>query len=92
VLNALPVPEPNPRFIAVHVAGPCDRVQVCLYTRAMVCLAKVDGPGAVAPGWIKVSLPIGALRANGAYHYTAQSFRGAQGSLELKRGTLMVLH
>jgi hypothetical protein len=92
VIEAWPVPHPNPAYFSVHVAGSCDRVQISFYTRAMACIAKSEAPGRSGEGWVTVPVPVELYAsANGTYHYAVQSYRSGQGSLKAKKGNLLIL-
>jgi hypothetical protein len=92
VLDAAPVPQPNPNSFAVKLAGPCDRIEICAYSRAMVLLNKLDAPGSNGPGWVRVALPAEwGQFPNGAHYYTVRSLRGGQAGLKVKKGTMVVL-
>ncbi len=74
----------------MKVAGPCDKVQIAIYSRAMVCLAKLDGPGSAQAGWVQVRLPAGALASQrGLSLFRCRALGVAEGS-GTKIGTLMV--
>ena len=89
IIRSLPLPNPNPRQLAVELSGPADALQVKFWT---VSLKLVGGMSArqLKAGWNSIAIPSGLLTAKGAYFYTITATRnGASASLS-KPGKLMV--
>jgi len=90
ILRALPVPNPNPRWIDVQLDGPAERCEVQIYSVAMDRVATLRVEGALGPGWIKVPMPTQALPA-GLYYARVAAFGGRRRSLPLAPLRLVVL-
>ena len=91
VESGLAVPNPNPKSIAVKMAGPCDKIKLTVYSRAMAVVLMLDGPGCAGPGWVQ--LPLGTQLdslANGTYYYTLHGMRGGSVSPAFKGKLLLI--
>jgi hypothetical protein len=89
IIRTLPVPNPNPKQIAVELTGPADSAQIKFWT---VSLRLVGGTRArqLRQGWNSVPIPAGLLSANGTYFYTLTvSQLGSSASLS-KPGKLVM--
>lgn len=56
MLEALPFPNPNPKSLAVNLAGPADHVEFRIYTPALIRVRTLSVAGNFHPGWNQVSL------------------------------------
>ncbi len=75
ILQAVPVPNPNPGVFAVDLEGPADQVTLRLYSKAMDCVLVLPIPGAYQAGWNRVPLPAGwsDCLANDLYYAVLES-------------------
>jgi hypothetical protein len=73
IRRAIPWPNPNPRAIAIEMAGPAQRVTLKVYTPAWV-LVGCSEAGPFAAGWDRLPWPTemkGAPR--GLYYFVVQA-------------------
>lgn len=90
--QALPLPNPDPRTLAVLLEGPAASLTLRLYSVAYARMASIDS-GPWPRGWIQVPLPPAFLadRRAGVYYWMLQARRGAATSSPLK-GVLYRTH
>mgnify|MGYP001565946533 CR=1 FL=1 len=74
VTGLVSVPNPNPAFIQVQVAGPADLIRVTFYSPAMVKVRVLEGPGNAGPGWTTLDAR-GLDLPNGAWFMSAVATR-----------------
>jgi hypothetical protein len=89
---AEPVPNPNPKALAIDLAGPADSIEIRLYSRAMVLMRQEKLSGSWQAGWNDVPLPSSWLNglANGHYYfYVRASDAGREGKPKI--GSLVLL-
>jgi hypothetical protein len=80
----VPFPNPNPRSIAIQLAGPAQRVTLKVYTPAWV-LVGVSESGPLAKGWVRLPLPKALFQAaSGLYYFTVRADDGGRFSPALK--------
>jgi hypothetical protein len=90
VLEAVPLPNPNPGSLRVRLAGPADLCRVRIYNKAMQRLLELQVPVNSNGGWSQVDL--GSLSLpNGVYYYAVWAQRGPLSSLKPQIGKLAVL-
>jgi hypothetical protein len=66
----LPVPNPNPAFVALRLSLPAHKVRLRLYSRAMTAVWEAE-LGPLAQGWHQARLPAGMAHAQGTYFLQA---------------------
>ena len=75
----------------MQLQGPCDRLVLKVYSKAMVCLGQAE-TGSQRPGWAGVPLPGELAEApNGLYYYEVRAFRDNGQASAPVRGKLVVL-
>lgn len=81
VSSVLPVPNPNPKALAVNMEGPADGVTVRIYTKAFFQVLVFSSPP-LGVGWSQIAVP-GSIQnlPNGVYYVQIQAFRGTARSL-----------
>jgi hypothetical protein len=80
ILGLSAVPNPGPMALALELAGPADRVEVLIYTPALVKVRTLALPaGALGVGWHQVALPADwqAGLAPGLYYARVRAGRGS---------------
>jgi len=76
----VPVPNPNPRLLDLHLQGALSQVQVKVWTVALVLVSQTQA-GPLQAGWQQVALPRLASLPSGAYFI---SVSGQQGGASAK--------
>jgi hypothetical protein len=78
ILSQVPVPNPNPKSLALLLDGSADGVEVRVWTEAFVLVAE-GWSGPVDAGWNRVPFPAGFPGSvpPGLYYVTVQATRGA---------------
>ena len=82
ILACLPVPNPDPLWIALNLDGSADDVELKLYSPGLTLLKQLSS-GPLPSGWSKVPLPAEFLSAvpHGLCYLSVRAKRGAQRSL-----------
>ncbi|MGH7442664.1 MAG: malectin domain-containing carbohydrate-binding protein, partial [bacterium] len=68
ILGAYPVPNPNPHYLTVDLAGSADKVRVRVYTKSLFQVLAFDGGGLQA-GWNPVPFPPASGNLPGGLYY-----------------------
>jgi hypothetical protein len=90
VLQAVPLPNPNPAAFRILLSGPADACTVQVYSTAMVRLASLSRHAALPGGWMELDARELGL-ANGTYFFEVSASRGDVRSLKPFIGRLVVL-
>lgn len=90
-MRILAWPEPYPRALALELNGPCDRVELRIYSAALNRVVDLRGPGCGRAGWIQASLGGMDLPA-GLYYVWGQSYARGRPMGPPVRTALVVLH
>ena len=78
ILDLQPVPQPDPRCMAIQLSAPADGLRLRLWTKSMALVATLSH-GAAPAGWQTVAFPGGFFQGlpNGTYFVTAEADQGA---------------
>jgi hypothetical protein len=80
IVSISPIPNPNPRVLAVQMEGPADSISATVFTKAEVVSLEFE-QGQVQAGWNQVALPAAwQSLPNGLYYVRLQAIRGGQRS------------
>ena len=94
ILKGAAVPNPDPSSLSLLISGPCDTIEIRVYS---VSMARVDAgitvPVSTEGGWVQAPLPPAFLAGlpKGAYFYAATALRGSLKSLKPFVGTMVWL-
>jgi hypothetical protein len=79
ILQLQPVPQPNPRGLAIQLSGPADTLHFRVWTKALTLVGGF-GSGAAQAGWQTVAIPSGFFSGlpNGVYFVTADADQGSE--------------
>jgi peptidoglycan/xylan/chitin deacetylase (PgdA/CDA1 family) len=76
ILKAVPFPQPNPSSLRLQLAGSAESTELSLFSAALSCVGRYEGPGIAGAGW--VSVPLDSLSPpNGSYFFQARARRGS---------------
>ena len=75
ILDAVPVPNPNPEQIRVHLCGPAETLTIDVFTAGMTKIGHAEAKS-VGPGWVAVELPRQAWPSNGLFYAKVGSWSG----------------
>lgn len=91
ILDLAPVPDPNPKTIAIRLASPADRVELKLYGVSGACLKELQLSGLPA-GWTQIPLPADWMQVpDGLSLLRATAGRGAHYQVRSKVAKFFVL-
>jgi hypothetical protein len=78
ILQAMPVPNPNPTGLAVQLDGPADGVAVKIYSKALTRVLNLKVDRRLSAGWSTVALPVGwsSGMARGLYYVVVRPITG----------------
>jgi len=81
ILEAWPVPNPDPVELRFKLAGPTERVTLRLWTPNFVCVGRLEG-GPYAAGWQSLAIPATTLASAplGLLYYTVAAELGGRKS------------
>lgn len=91
VLAAVPVPQPNPKFLSLHLDSAADEVRVRVYDQGYQRRAQWQVQS-VASGWVQLALPPELLGLPNGLYFMKASARGSGGTWSREAsGPLVVL-
>jgi rhamnogalacturonan endolyase len=88
--RVVPVPNPNPRMVDLHLLGALSQVQVKVWTVALVLVAQAQA-GALQAGWQQVTLPGLAGLPSGAYFISVSGQQGAASAKAPAAARILIL-
>lgn len=87
------VPNPNPRYLAIHSEGAADAVELRIYSKVLTLARTSQRAQALSLGWNHLDLEAGLLEGlpNGLYFVVVKPSRGQRPGIAAPIAKLYVL-